>query len=293
MATALRVAGLTIAVEPISPGLRLLPDPWGKRFLGSPHVADLRLRARWRALAAAAPGPLVFDSGGSWRLYDDRGQRVLRLFARQHGEAPYAEARLEAGGLTGELLLDPRVFPAAEPVDALRFPLDEVLFLQLLAARGGAELHACGVVTPGGQGILFAGQSGDGKTTTARLWEARAGATILSDDRVVVRREDDGWWMYGTPWHGEAALACDDRAPLAAILVLGRGERCELQPLPATRAVPLLLARSFLALHDAAAVTATLAELEGMVRATRCWTYPFVPGPEAVEVVLAAVGEGQ
>src|SRR5207237_1422736 len=52
------------------------------------------------------------------------------------------------------------------------------------------ELHGCGIVGPGGASNLFVGHSGAGKSTTTRLWTALGGVEVLSDDRIIVRRDE-------------------------------------------------------------------------------------------------------
>ena len=249
---------------------------------------DATLTVEWRQLDPAEPGEVVFDSGGSWRLYRRQGRDLYRFFDADLGVTPYKEAEVGADVFEGCIRLDPRFHPADEPVDPLQFPLDELLFLRLLGARGALELHSCGIVTASGAGLAFAGQSGDGKSTTARLWAREPGAAVLSDDRIVVRRGDDGgFWIHGTPWHGEAGLASNRRAPLAAAVVLGRGERNAFEVLGVAEALSLLLARSFPPFHDAAGMERTLELLDDVVRTVPCLRYSFVPGPEAVRAVLA------
>jgi hypothetical protein len=283
----LRIGDLTIAVESDSPSLRLQVSGTARRFLVDAGEPDLRLRALWRPLHAEPGGELLFDSGGTWRLYGRQGRPVYRFFDPRLGPAPYKEAELEPGDEHGTVSLNPAFHSPDEAVDALQFPLDELLFLRLLAARGGIELHACGVVAPSGQGYVLAGQSGDGKTTSARLWEGLPGATVLSDDRIVLRRGSEGtWWMYGTPWHGEAELAANSRAPLAGILLLARGERNALEPVAPAEAVSALLARGFVPFHDALRMATTLRFLEGLTQAVRCFRFPFAPGADAVRFVL-------
>jgi hypothetical protein len=284
---ALRVGDLTVAVESVSPSLRLETPGSSRLFLADSEKPDLGLRVYWRQLEPEPDGELLFDSGGAWRLYESQGRHVYRFFDRSFGPAPYKEAWLDPDLTSGELFLNPAAFPLDKPVDALEFPLDELLFLRLLAARGGIELHACGVVAPSGQGYLFAGQSGDGKTTTARLWEGFPGAAVLSDDRIIVRRGTEGtWWMYGTPWHGEAELAANAKAPLRALLLLERGERNALQEVPPAEAVSSLLARSFVPFHDADLMAVTLQLLEDLTLEIPCLRLSFVPDAEAVRFVI-------
>ena len=71
----------------------------------------------------------------------------------------------------------------------------------------GIELHACGIVDEAGQGHLFVGQSGRGQVHHRPVCgcKQRPGL-VLSDDRIVVRLRPVRPRMFGTPWHGEAAL---------------------------------------------------------------------------------------
>src|SRR6266566_4405825 len=103
-----------------------------------------------------APGPLRFDSGAVWRLFDDESDaHRIDCHSDLYGDAPYKSARISAD--LSEVELRMRV-PGLDP---LEFPLDELLVNALLTKRGGVELHACGVVDRG-EGLLFIGNSGGG-----------------------------------------------------------------------------------------------------------------------------------
>jgi hypothetical protein len=292
---AVRVAGLVVSVSG-RPG----PSPLtcagrARGFLVDAATPDLRLDVAWRELDGPPPGPPLFDSGGVWRAYGAAAGSPAALCLRFHDARlafPYKEASIDEDGRHGTVWLDPRAFTSGEAVDPLEHPLDELLFQRLLDRRpldagGGLELHAVGVVAPSGHGYLFAGQSGDGKTTTARLWQRETGATILSDDRIVLTRGGAGGWrMHGTPWHGEAELAAPASAPLSGAFVLARGTRCALEPLAPTHAVAALLARSFPAFYDAAATARLVERLGRLVAEVPCRRFPFVPGPAAVRHVI-------
>lgn len=51
-------------------------------------------------------------------------------------------------------------------------------------------------------GILFAGPSGAGKTTQAKLWERFRNARIICNDRTLLRKRDGNWHSYGYPMDG-------------------------------------------------------------------------------------------
>ena len=64
-------------------------------------------------------------------------------------------------------------------------------------------LHGSCIVYKG-KAVLFLGESGTGKSTHTRLWrENIAGSKLLNDDSPIVRYEEGGVWVYGSPWSGK------------------------------------------------------------------------------------------
>ena len=137
----------------------------------------------------------------------------------------------------------------------------------------------------GSDGLLFVGQSGAGKSTIARLWLAEPGAVVLSDDRVVLREEPDGLWMYGTPWHGEEPLASPARARLAAIHFLRHHRQNEVAPVSRTDSVARLFAASFPPFHDATALDFTLGFLDRVASSVPCFELGFRPDRTVLDAV--------
>src|SRR5258706_10939711 len=165
------------------------------KFTIPPADADVEVIVRHAAEIEPPRGAPLFDSGAVWKLFDDVDAYRFDCHSEVFGEMPYKSAHISRD------LRNVDIRMRIAELNPLEFPLDELLINAILARRGGVELHACGIIV-GGSGLLFVGNSGDGKTTTARLWQSTA-SDIVSDDRVVVRPENGGWTMYGTPWHGE------------------------------------------------------------------------------------------
>jgi len=126
---ALRIAGLTVRVEARTSALRFRVEGPSRDFLVQDGPADLVLGASLRPLEETIEGALLFDSGGPWMLHQSGGRRVYRVFDRRVALHPYTEVRLDEGGTTGDLFLDPRLLVPRVAVDPLAFPLDELLFL--------------------------------------------------------------------------------------------------------------------------------------------------------------------
>lgn len=82
-----------------------------------------------------------------------------------------------------------------------------------------------------GNGIMFLGPSGIGKTTQAELWNQFAGADILNGDMVFVRENLDGFYGYGSPWHGSSPYCMNAKVKLKALVTLEQASENSLRRL--------------------------------------------------------------
>ena len=200
--------------------------------------------------------------------------------------------------------------------DPLEYPLDELLIMHRLTQEKAIELHSSGIVRADGIGNFFVGHSGAGKSTTTRLWTACEDVEVLSDDRIILRRDDSddeagilrlrdrsaspngpfaqdnkpktnsGIRMYGTPWHGEAMYASPNSAPLARIFILQHGHGNILTRLSPSQAVAELFARSFVPFHRHEYVESALEFLQEVVDSVPVYHYAFEPDQRAVDTIL-------
>jgi hypothetical protein len=283
------IAGICCSTVSIDPELMIEAAGATRRFLVETTEAEINIEAAWGNLNEAVEGELIFDSGALWQLYRRHASYVFRFVTPHFGAIPYKVASFNQDFTKGNVTLHRPYFDAARPLYPLDYPLDELLMLHLLARGRGAELHSCGIVDEG-RGFLFLGQSGAGKTTTARLWEQSAGVAILSDDRIILRAFEGRIQMYGTPWHGEGELASAESAPLAAIFFLRHGERNELQSLGRTESSARLFSCGFPTFHDAAGLDFTLAFFDEVTHRVPCYELSFVPDESAVDFVRRHAG---
>jgi hypothetical protein len=279
------IGDIRIAIISHEPDLMLQVGRATRRFLVNNDDADVTVRAGWGDLRHPAAGYETFDSGGVWRLYQPNSHYLFRFTSPVFGTLPYKQACFSSDFTSGEIVLHRDYFDHRQPVNALEYPLDELLMMNLLTLGRGVEVHACGVEDSDGRGYLFVGQSGAGKTTTARLWHKAGRIHLLSDDRIILRCLEGRIWMYGTPWHGEADFASSTRTPLTQIFFLDRGENNEAVPLRSPEAVARLMACSFVPFYNASALGHVLAFFEHVTDAVPCGELRFAPDERVLEFV--------
>jgi hypothetical protein len=250
--------------------------------------ADIELNIRWTEELATSCGDHAFDSGATWRLFPSLDEFVFEFISPLLGPRPYRQLRVDRTFSCAELLLSKalRRYEQASPVE---YPICELLVTNYLAQRAlGAEVHGCGVMDREGEGFLFLGHSGAGKSTMARVWDTfREDAEILSDDRLILRLHDGELWMYGTPWHGEAAFASPSKAKLRNIFVLQHGRANSFSQLKSVQAVGEIFARCFPPFHSTDGLEHTVEFLKRVVDAVPCYDFQFLPDQSAIASVLS------
>lgn len=95
------------------------------------------------------------------------------------------------------------------------------IFYAHAVQRSMIQIHSS-MVDYQGQGILFLGPSGIGKTTQAELWNQYCDALIINGDMNFVQKTEDGFLGWGTPWHGSSPYCENAKVRVCALVVLGQ-----------------------------------------------------------------------
>jgi len=280
----LRVGDVAVRIKSGNPDMKLRVNRVAESFLVSDGPADVEVTTAWGDLCQPTQASLVFDSGGLWRLSRELEKHVFHLTSPMYGPQPYKRATFSVDFTCGEVLLERSYFDRRYPVDALEYPLDELLMMNLLVRERGVEVHACGLEDSDGQGYLLVGHSGSGKTTVAELWQKAGAVRVLSDDRIILRSWSGTPWMYGTPWHGEARFALPARTPLRQIFFLRHGTTNEIVPLKCTEALARFLACSFVPFYSRSGLDFALTFFSQLIDSLPCAELRFVPEESAIEL---------
>jgi len=225
----------------------------------------------------------VFDNGIGCVQYRDGDKKYIAL--KDTGNEPVQVGvfnnNFRDGDIFSNLLLlgdyENHFFP-------LEGPMGEVFMINLLGTGLGVCVHACGIADRD-RGYIFAGFGGAGKSTTARLWQDTPGAVVFNDDRLILRKMKNGFWVYSTPWHGTGGVSLPISAPASKIFILRQANNNYAKPLNPPEAAANLLARSFPPIWDREAMEYTLDFYRDLCQSVPCYELGFVPDQSIVEYI--------
>ena len=235
----------------------------------------------------------IFGSEATWSILARGGERAVVFREPASAEVRYV-ARFRPGSRTVSVLCSPRLLDSDQNDPALespfRYPLDQILTMYALAGRGFI-VHSAGLVL-GGRGLVFPGVSGAGKSTFARLAGARTGWLPLSDDRTVLRLQNDRPSVYGTPWPGEGRVAENRSAMLAGLLFLEKGPGNEVRPISPAESLSRLFPVISIPWFDREVLPEALSACERIAETVPGAILGFRPEAGAAEAVENFIGPG-
>jgi hypothetical protein len=169
------------------------------------------------------------------------------------------------------------------------YAIDTVLRIThslVLAEQGGSLVHAASAIR-GDSAFLFAGVSGAGKTTMARL--APRDAIVLTDEISYVRKigpDAGGYRAYGTPFAGELARSgANASAPLRRLLLLEQGPENRIEPVPQSEAARALMRHVLFFAQDHALVARVFDSVLEFVSRVEVARLVFTPDARAWELI--------
>lgn len=165
-----------------------------------------------------------------------------------------------------------------EPLAVYRKIANEMMNYDTILFHGSA-------IAVDGEGYLFTATSGTGKSTHTRLWREHFGdrATMVNDDKPLLRILDGKTWVCGTPWDGKHRLSTNTMVPLKGICILTRGEENEIHRVPAIQAIPMMLQQCHRP-DPAKAVSKMLEIIDRMLLQVPVYRLKCNMDPEAAEV---------
>ncbi len=295
----LNIAGIIIHFIADS-NLELMCSDTHRQFIVKEGKPDLRLRIHYGPLPPLRLKEKLIDSGAVWAVYRSDENYEITFSSDVLGPDPYQVAVIDSMFESGDLYVRTIDKPGNTgnpdedgrgghyPLNPTAYPLDEVLMVNLLARGRGVEFHSCGVNYKG-HGMIFTGTSGAGKSTIGQLWQGDKDATALSDERIIVRKTGDRFWMYGTPWLSDARISSPEGTPLESIFLIKHSPENYALPLKAGDAASQLFVRCFPTFWDETCLNYSLDFIGQLAEQIPCYELGFVPDKSALDFIKRVI----
>ena len=176
--------------------------------------------------------------------------------------------------------------PVSPVIDnPVRYPLDQILLINCLLGIG-LLIHAAGI-SINGKGFLFAGPSGAGKSTICSLFQEVGINSILSDDRMVVRKKGNDFLMYGTPWAGDAGIAVNNSATLHGIFFLNQSSENYIRELSSGESLDKFFKVASIPWYDKIDLQRSLGFCDDLLKEINMYELHFRHGPEIISDIIS------
>lgn len=174
-------------------------------------------------------------------------------------------------------------------IDDIIYDFLQVLLINYFALhKKGIFVHSIGVKDLDGKGLLFAGKSGCGKTTTAKLWHSNSKAMVLNDDRIIVRKFNGKFFIYGSPWHGEFSdylYSKIESAPLEKLFFIHHAPKNIAREISQKKAFNLLYPALFPTFWDKENLENVVSFCESLIKHIPCYSLGFVNNKKVIGFV--------
>ncbi len=162
--------------------------------------------------------------------------------------------------------------------------VNRFLYQHTFINHHGLIIHAAGG-SINGKGMVFPAISGTGKSTLSHLLLPYPENQLFSEERIIMRRLDDGWHLWGTPWKGSGVIARNESAPLSALVFLSQAQETKISKLPPSAALRRLLETVSIPWYSQEWTDKGLAVCESLLRAIPAYELAFRPDQTAVQAV--------
>lgn len=163
----------------------------------------------------------------------------------------------------------------------LRYPMGPIMMHYMTLKTNSVLMHASSAFD-GTKARLFSGFSGAGKSTISMLW-AKAGHQIINDDRLIIRKLEDGFYVYNTPMYYQDQ---PKKAPLSSIFLISHSPENKIKWLNGAVAVSKVMAFSIQNNYDRQFIQSRIDLFAELCSKVSVYELGFVPDESVVKFVL-------
>lgn len=167
-------------------------------------------------------------------------------------------------------------------ISPLKYPLGPIIMHYLTLTSESVMMHAS-CAFDGSKSRIFTGFSGAGKSTISKLWSDE-GNLIINDDRLIIRKQDKGYFVYNTPMYYKDIPKV---APLSSIYLISHSPQNKIKRLTGALAISKVMAFCIQNNFDRQFIESRLNFFGELCSHIPVYELGFVPDNSVVKFILA------
>lgn len=183
------------------------------------------------------------------------------------------------------------MIPHSQIDNVYSLKLLQVVFQQMMPWKNGFMMHGAAIEYKG-EGIIFSGFSGSGKSTQARLWRKYRDAIVINGDSPIIINNSDGPKLYGVPWCGSSGESVNRKVPFKAVVLVKQSKKNYAEEITGDEAVLAVYTNILYFSQDEADLDRLLEILKDVVCQIRVLRLYCNMEEAAVETLEKAIHEG-
>ena len=166
-------------------------------------------------------------------------------------------------------------------ISPLKYPLGPIVMHYMTLHSDAVMMHAS-CAFDGIKSRIFTGFSGAGKSTMSKIW-SEAQNQIINDDRLIVRKQNDGYYVHNTPMY---YVDRPKKAQLSAVYLISHSPVNKIKKLNGALAVTRMMAFSIQNNFDTQYIQTRLNFFSNLCSKIPVYDLGFVPDNTVVNFVL-------
>jgi hypothetical protein len=211
----------------------------------------------------------------NWGLYRKDSRYILKTFVEEKKQYIVLNSRSDRGVVYVQRHKNK---DAEWKLLEIIYDALQIILINYLTQKDGIIVHAVGVKDVDGTGRIFIGESDSGKSTLARLWNNYSRAVVLNDDRIIIRKIKESFFIYGSPWHGDFSdylISKIDSAEPVNLLFIRHSKNNILNPISKGQAFTLLYPNIFPTFWDKKGLNKTISFCIDVIGNLPCYSLGF------------------
>lgn len=230
----------------------------------------------------------IYDDGDKWSILSPLNETTMKYHMKY-----VVTASRDYGVMTLYMSNEPYYYEATDSWKKPWIPFSNFVrtFCEVgMVMREGLPLHAS-MVEKDGEGIIFLGPSGMGKSTQAKLWVEYQNADFIIGDRPGLKCIDSVWYGFGMPWDGKDNIRNQKKVPVKAVVSLEQAKENQIERINEQQAMMVLLNQAMMPIWDDAATGKAIALMGKLAMDIPFYHLRNLPTKDATDITYKEIFE--